>query len=78
MLAYIFNLGCLGSVETLDKDMPITEGEFLKQIMHLLILVHFGKNFCGKAAAYLPLSSVGVNAMGIPLHPFKNWLSSKS
>lgn len=43
--------------------------------MCLLILVHLGKNFSGKTAAYLPLTLVGVNAVGIPLHPSKTGLA---
>lgn len=62
-------------MESLDKDMLVTAGEFLRQKMCLLILVHIGKNFSGKAAAYLPLALVGVNTMGIPLHPLKTGLA---
>lgn len=62
-------------MESFDKDMFITEGEVLKQIMSLLILVHIGKNFSGKAAACLPLTLVGVNTMRIPLHPLKTGLA---
>lgn len=62
-------------MESLDKDMLITAGELFRQIMRLLVLVHLGKNFGGKAAAYLPLTLVGVNTTGIPLHPLKTGLA---
>lgn len=56
-----------------DKDTLITGAS--SKTMCLLILVHIGKNFSGKAAACLPLTLVGVNAMRIPLHPLKTGLA---
>lgn len=55
LLADVFNIGCWVLVESLDRNIHITAVEFLRQIICVLILVHIGKNFCGKAAAYLPL-----------------------
>lgn len=70
LLADAFTLGCQSLADSFDM-----EGEFLRQIMCLLILVRIGKNSSGKAAAYLPLTRLGVNAMGIPLHPLKTGLT---
>lgn len=70
LLACVFTLGCQGLADSFD-----TEGEFLRQIMCLLILVRTGKNSSGKAAAYLLLTPLGVNVMGIPLHPLKTGLA---